>query len=109
MPDYQKIYWDMILKQSPDRITEFSSFFEKKKICVLDVLKINNTLFSNSDRETKMLNSRLVSYDETAIFEILEYQKKYNLSNAKIGEEFNVSRNTIAKWKRVIPLVEASV
>lgn len=39
--------------------------------------------------------------DEASIQMILSYQKENQLSNLRVANEFNLSRYTIAKWKKV--------
>ena len=103
-PNYKKIYWDLIIRKLPERLGEFENYFTKKQFSVLDIIKINNKLFASSDRATKEFNGRHLSYDKSTIKEILEYQEKNGLNNSQMEREFNISRNTIAKWKKMTDL-----
>ena len=100
-PNYKKIYWDLIVRKIPERLNEFENYFVKKQLSVLDIIKLNNKLFSCPDRKTKEFNGRHLSYDKNTIKEILDYQVKYSLNNSQMEREFNISRNTIAKWKKM--------
>ena len=101
-PNYKKMYWDLILRKNPERLSEFKSYFRKREFSVLDVIKINEKLFGDvSDKDTKYFNSRHVSYDEASIIKILEHQKSNKASNVQMEREFNISRNSIAKWKKM--------
>jgi len=65
---------------------------------VQDVLEIEREFFQNHNIA---YNQKLKCYDETTIKVILEYQKINKLTNTELGQKYMVSRNTIAKWKRI--------
>ena len=41
------------------------------------------------------------SYCKTTILKILDYQISHALNNTQLAQHFDVSRNTIAKWRRL--------
>ena len=101
-PNYKKIFWDMIIKKNPGRLSEFEAYFNKPEFSVLDVIKINDKLFGEpADKETKQFNRQHLSYDKDSIIKMLAHQKKFNISNIQMEREFNISRNTISKWKKL--------
>ncbi|MCT4666293.1 MAG: hypothetical protein N4A45_13805 [Flavobacteriales bacterium] len=53
-----------------------------------------------SPESNNQRTQRLKSYSEDYIKHILAYQKENNLSNLSVALEFNISRNTISKWKK---------
>lgn len=100
-PDYKKIYTDIILKKHPEKYTFCYPILEKRVLSVLDVIKLNQMIFAFEDLETAVFNQKHKSYDKEAILEILEYQKKNKYTNKQVANEFRLSRNSIAKWKKI--------
>ncbi|MGE8555577.1 MAG: helix-turn-helix domain-containing protein [Chryseobacterium jejuense] len=98
-PDYIRIYNDLIDRKYPEKKIEFKSILEKKTLSTLDVIKLNQRIFGGT--EYFILNQKHRSYDKKAILEILDYQKKNNLNNKQLALKFNMSRNTIGKWKKL--------
>lgn len=98
-PNYKKIYTDMIIKKYPEKMHICKKILDKEQFFVMDVILLNE-LITNSQK-TFNENQKLKSYDTKAIFEILYYQKKHKLNNAQISRRYNVSRNTICKWKKM--------
>lgn len=101
MPDYKMIYYDILFDRSPERIEEFKELFEKPTLSVLEILEINQKIFGKADKSVERFNQRHRSYNSNDIFEILEYQKKNNMSNMQLANHFKLSRNTVAKWKKL--------
>ena len=97
-PNYGRIYEDLIEQKYPDKKVKCKKLLKKNVLSVLDVIKLNNLLFSN---EQDCYNQKLRSYDEPAILEILQYQKINKLTNINVASHFKLSRNTITKWKRL--------
>ncbi|UTX49031.1 helix-turn-helix domain-containing protein [Chryseobacterium sp. MA9] len=97
-PNYRRIYIDFIKLKYPEKEFKCKALLEKKVLSALDVIKLNSILFSD---ESENFNQKLRSYDETAILEILLYQKINALNNTEAASHFKLSRNTIAKWKRL--------
>ncbi|RLJ31708.1 hypothetical protein CLU97_1145 [Chryseobacterium sp. 7] len=101
-PNYSKIYKDLILTKYPEKWNACEKFLTKDPLSVLDVIKINNILFSNkSNKEVLDFNQRHKSYTRTTVFEILDFQKKNKLNNTQLAEHFKMSRNTITKWRKI--------
>ncbi|AZA47448.1 helix-turn-helix domain-containing protein [Chryseobacterium carnipullorum] len=100
-PDYKKIYTDIILKKHPGKYALCSSILQKKVLSVLDVIKLNQLIFSFEDLETSLFNQKHKSYDKDTILEILDYQKKNGYTNKQVADEFRLSRNSVAKWKKI--------
>lgn len=96
-PDYKKIYTDIIEEKCPERLGEFREILSKSKWSVLDIIEINQKIFNPN----KQPNQKFRAYDKPSIWSILEYQKENNLKNYQIAQEFSLSRNTIAKWKKI--------
>lgn len=101
-PDYKRIYTDLINEKYPERKEEYSSILSKEKLSVLEVITLNKLLFNHEgeDRETSGFNQNHRAYDKEAILQILDYQKKWKYTNAQLASHFNLSRNTVTKWKR---------
>jgi hypothetical protein len=100
-PNYKSIYTDIILKKFPEK-KDISKFILKKdELSILDIIKINEIISENSDKETVHFNQTLRSYDQSCIFEILDYQKKNKLNNSQLALHFKLSRNTVTRWKKL--------
>lgn len=98
-PDYKKIYSDIITRKYPEKRERCSYYLLKKELNSMDIIKLNDIIFENDDRQKHTPHR---SYDMNTILEILNYQKKNNLNNSQIALHFKISRNTITKWKRDI-------
>lgn len=96
-PFYHRIYTDLIIKKYPEKIEECKNILSKKELSFLDIISLNEKIFGNNK---EFDNQRLRSYNEDAIFRILEYQKKHNLNNSQLAIHFKLSRNTVARWKK---------
>ena len=100
-PDYKKIYKDMIIMKYPDKLALCKPILEKESLSILDVIHLNELLLDSALSDSQIINQRLRSYDKNSILEILTYQKKKGLNNIQLAKHFNLSRNTITKWKRL--------
>lgn len=100
-PDYKKIYNDIIARKYPEKKEQCNSILTKQDLSFLDIIKLNSLLFDVKNREVSISNQRHKSYDISAINEILEYQIKNKLNNSQLALHFKLSRNTIAKWKKL--------
>lgn len=90
----------MLLMKYQDKIEQCSSILKKENLSLLDIITLNNML-SNGSANNSIINQKLRSYDRAAIFKILEYQKKNQLNNSQLAKHFRLSRNTVAKWKKI--------
>ncbi|UTX48897.1 helix-turn-helix domain-containing protein [Chryseobacterium sp. MA9] len=100
-PDYKKIYEDMLSKKFPEKILICSGILNKKVLSVLDIIKINQLICGAPDKDIEVFNQKHRFYDQQAILEILEYQKKNELNNSQVSRHFKISRNSVAKWKKM--------
>lgn len=100
-PDYRRIYHDIIVRKYPDKKERCLYILEKDTLSALDIIRLNAMIFDNVSKETLAFNQRHRSYKPSAIQEILKYQEKNSLNNSQVAIHFQLSRNTIAKWKRL--------
>ncbi|MCT2563898.1 helix-turn-helix domain-containing protein [Chryseobacterium herbae] len=100
IPDYKKIYTDLINERYPEKKEAFKMVLSKKNFSVLDVIECNSILENREDKSTFTFNQKHRSFDQQSILEILDYQKKHSWNNSQLSEHFKLSRNTIAKWKK---------
>lgn len=100
-PDYKRIYSDILDKKFPEKRKNYHHFFSKDYFTTIDVLKINNEIFATENDIQKRINQKHRSYQMGDILQILEFQKKHKLSNIALANYFKLSRNTVAKWKRI--------
>lgn len=101
IPNYKKIYTDILNKKHPDKISVCQSILNKKKLSTSDIILLNTMIFGVQDKETMVFNQRHRSYCEDTIREIIDYQKKNNLNNTQVALQLKLSRNSIAKWKKI--------
>ncbi|MFS4428717.1 helix-turn-helix domain-containing protein [Chryseobacterium sp. GVT01B] len=99
-PDYRRIFQDIIDKKFPEKKEWYSEILQKEDLYMLDVLRINNSIFNTQDEKMEIYNQKLRSYDEHSVLYMLDYQRKNNLTNTQLANHFRLSRNTVAKWKK---------
>jgi len=101
MPNYTKIYRDLIIDKFPDKLesNEMKIFFSKTEHSNLDIIHINDFIYNHTSTNHSE-NQRLRSYDKKSIMKILKYQKANHLSNSYISLHYKLSRNTVAQWKK---------
>lgn len=100
-PNYRKIYSDILERDFPHKIEKCRILLQKKSLSVMDILELNQRIFGMENRETEKFNQRHRSYNEAAIRQILDYQTKNKLNNMQLALHFKISRNTVAKWKKI--------
>ena len=100
-PNYKQIYMDILSKKYPHKKDECEKLLEKKSLSALDVIELNKKIFGAGNQQSKKFNQSQRSYNRSDIFHILDYQKKHKLSNIQLAAHFNLSRNTITKWKKM--------
>ncbi|ANF53267.1 transposase [Chryseobacterium glaciei] len=100
-PNYKQIYTDIIIRKYPEKWDHCAPILAKVELTVLDVMKVNTLIFSNTNKEITAFNQRHKSYDEKTILYMLSYQKKNKLNNTQLANHFKLSRNSIAKWKKI--------
>ena len=96
-PDFHLIYSDIITKKYPHKSEICEYLLKKKELLALDILKLNTLIFENSEKNSKQYRS----YRKKDILKMLDYQKKYNLSNTQLALHFKLSRNTVGKWRKI--------
>lgn len=101
-PLYKKLYIDMIRNKYPEKEALCSHFLEKENWTALDVMEVNDLLFG--DKRSKSAHTRDKahrSYDIESIKQILAYQRNNMLTNREVARHYGLSRNTVAKWKKL--------
>jgi len=100
MPNYKKIYSDIITEMYPEKIQECSYILNKSELSYFDVVTLNTLVFGTSNKESNAINSKFRSYNKKTILDILNYQKENRLNDSQLSAQFKMSRNSIAKWKK---------
>jgi len=100
IPDYHRIYSDIIEKKYPYKMRELRFLLQKKELNTLDIIKLNERIFGQPDKNSEASSRKYRSYRKSDVLQILEYQRKHNLGNSQLAKHFKLSRNTIAKWKK---------
>lgn len=100
-PNYKKIYTDIINEKFPSKKELCQNILNKEALTFLDIINLNKKLFNNLNKEIKQENQKYRSYNKETILQILEYQVKNRLNNTQLAIHFNLSRNTVAKWKKI--------
>jgi hypothetical protein len=96
-PDYRQIYMDILNKKFIEKKEELEMLLEKEKFSAIEIIELNTRIFGKTSVTD---NGRHRSYSKSAIFKILDYQKKHQLNNSQLANHFKLSRNTITKWKK---------
>lgn len=94
-PNYKRIYADIILKKCPDKMDFYKRYLEKEEMSAFDIITLNNLIFGSDHN-----NQKHKSYTISDIKEIMEYQFKNNLSNKELARHFNLSTNSVTRWRR---------
>jgi len=100
-PDYRRIYHDIIVRKYPDKKEKCLPILEKSSLSALDIIRLNTMIFDTATKDALLFNQRHRSYRPAAIREILKYQIKNGLNNSQLATHFKLSRNTVAKWKKL--------
>jgi len=100
-PDYHRIYSDILQLKYPEKEKYCQTILSKKQLSVLEVIKVNDIIFSQQKKENLALNQMHRAYNEQVILQILNYQKRNNLNNTQLALHFKLSRNTVAKWRKL--------
>lgn len=104
LPDYKIIYKDILTKKYPHKIKECASLLQKRNLSAIDIIGLNKKIFGIFDKETESANQKHRSYSKFDILKILDYQKKHKLNNSQLANHFKLSRNTVAKWRRLFQI-----
>lgn len=100
-PNYNLIFIDIIKIKFPEKQCLLKYLLENKELTTFDILEINRKLFSDSAIDSTSINPKFKSYHKTDILKILEYQKINKINNTELATQFNISRNTISKWRKL--------
>lgn len=74
---------------------------ESNNIPIRTLLSINKVINDNLPISSSIKQVRqLKIYDEDYINYVFDHQKEYGLSDHETAIHFNISRNTIAKWRK---------
>lgn len=98
-PDYKRIFIDMLHLKFPEKKEELNKLLNKDTLSEIDILLLNRKIFGTKANNNGQKHK---AYSKMAIDEILNYQKKNNLTNTQVANHFRLSRNTVAKWKRFV-------
>ncbi|WP_291120187.1 helix-turn-helix domain-containing protein [Empedobacter sp. UBA7248] len=99
-PNYKQIYFDLVVEKFQTKLKFVKKFLEKESFSSLDIIRVNKIIFDTSynlDHE----NQKHRAYEKSDIIYILNYQKKHRLTNSTVAKYFNVSRNSISKWRSI--------
>jgi hypothetical protein len=96
-PDFKQIYRDILLRKYPEKYNACEGLLLKRELLTLDILKINTLIFGISEKNSQKYRS----YKESDILCMLEYQRKNQLNNTQLAVHFKLSRNTVAKWRKI--------
>ncbi|WP_314241085.1 helix-turn-helix domain-containing protein [Empedobacter tilapiae] len=99
--NYKTLYTDILNDLYPSKISVCQKILDKKALTVLDILELNKLIFGDEYKKNIDVNQKFKSYSRQDILLILDYQKKHRLNNTQLANHFNLSRNTIAKWKKL--------
>ncbi len=99
-PNYKQIYLDILQDKCTETNEKCQIILRKKDLTALDIVEINQKIFGINS-ESFRFNQKCKSYSKAAILKILEYQKSNCLNNVQTAKHFNMSRNTIASWKKL--------
>lgn len=92
----------MISDKFPDKAFLCSSYLQKENWTALDVIQVNEILFGADKKKLdKEIDRMHRAYDKQSIRKILLYQQKNKLNNIELARKYNLSRNTVAKWKKL--------
>ena len=101
-PNYRKIYNDIIIRKFPDKEAKCRSILAKKELSAMDIIKLNNLIFTKEVTHNKLISTQKHrSYDKQTIMEILKYRKENGMNNSELARHFSLSRNSVAKWKKI--------
>lgn len=97
-PNYKKIYSDILKINHCENVEKCETILSKPFLTFLDVIKLNEYIFG---KKNETINGKHKSYNKKTILEILTYQKKHKFNNTQTAKHFKLSRNTVAKWKKM--------
>ena len=99
--NYKTLYTDIINDLYPSKKSICQEILNKNTLSILDILELNELIFEDEHKKNIEVNQKFRSYSRRDILLILDYQKKNNLNNSQLANHFKLSRNTVAKWKKI--------
>ncbi|CAI8842149.1 helix-turn-helix domain-containing protein [Chryseobacterium sp. IT-36CA2] len=99
--NYQQIFMDILDAKYPEKKAACLPLLQKENLSEIDIITLNQKIFGKADKKIENLNQKHRSYGKSAILKILDFQKKNNMNNLELASYFNLSRNTITKWKKI--------
>ncbi|MDR6404072.1 hypothetical protein J2W57_001781 [Chryseobacterium ginsenosidimutans] len=63
VPNYKKIYTDLITTKYPHLLKSCSSFLRKDQLLAYDIIKISKIITEKGDKEAILFNSKHKTYD----------------------------------------------
>ena len=99
--NYKQIYSDILEKKYPYKKKECKYLLDKNLLSAIHIIELNNKIFGTTDKKTNRFNQKHRSYSKSDILKILDYQKKHRINNSQLANHFKISRNTIAKWRKM--------
>ena len=99
-PDYKKIFTDILHTKYPEKIKCCEKLLQKEILSVEEVILINELIFGKNKTGIQT-NQRFRSYDPSSILKILDFQRLNKLNNRELAAHYQLSRNTISKWKKI--------
>lgn len=91
----------MIERKYPHLKSQCYSILKKDKLSTLDVSNLNTILSGEYSEEDFIFNQRHKVYSYESICHILDYQNKNHLNNSQTALHFQVSRQSVRKWKKL--------
>ena len=97
-PNYKQIFKDILDRKYPEKRNACENILNKTTLSIVDVIEINAKIFGKG-----IINNsqKFRSYKKSDILNILDYQKENGLNNSQLANHFRLSRNTVAKWKKL--------
>ena len=100
-PNYRLIYIDVMSVEYPEKMEVCKPYLIKEQLSELDIIKLNELIVCKQENNSKSENQKFRSYSRQTIINILDFQKKNRLNNSQLARHFKLSRNTVAKWKKM--------
>lgn len=101
IPNYKRIYTDILDQKYPHKKEKCTKLLNKRNLSSINIIELNTIIFGIADQKTEHFNQRHRSYSKSDILKILDYQEEYRLNNCQLANHFKLSRNTVAKWKKM--------
>jgi len=99
IPNYKLIFTDILDQKYPHKKEYCKNILNKTEINEFDVIKLTHIIFGNKSK-VPTINQKFKAYNKSTILEILRYQTQNNLNNSQTANHFNLSRNTVSKWRK---------